>query len=314
MNRSALLQALAEHPDGIGGQRLAERFGVTRAAVWKEIEALRQEQLIIEGGRGGYQLKSPAGWGPSTLSWRVGRPVEWLAVCSSTNRIARDRAAELPASVPADMLPVIVADHQTAGRGRRGRVWQAEPGASLLFSMVLRPSIPPHEAPRAVLAWAAAMAEVLDVGLKWPNDLVVREADRMLKVGGILAELDTSSEAFSGPGRTHSVVLGVGINVSQQSFDGLPDATSLALLGRPVADRAALLGRLVRAIDAIDLNTPDLLDPWRKRAVMLGESVVVGDVRGTATGIRDDGALLVDGQAVLTGDVSLVSSGPPKAR
>ena len=121
MNRIALLQALADHPDGIGGQTLAARFGITRAAIWKEIEALRGEGLGIEGGRGGYRLVDAAGWGPTTLSWRTGRPVEWLAACTSTNRLAKDRAAGLPANTPTGRLPVIVADHQTEGRGRRGR-------------------------------------------------------------------------------------------------------------------------------------------------------------------------------------------------
>lgn len=299
-----LLRALAAHPEGISGQTLADRAGCTRAAIWKEVERLRAEGLGIAGGHGGYRLVDPAGFGPATLAWRCGRPVEHHASCTSTNRLARERATTLPVGAP---LPVVVADHQTEGRGRRGRAWHAVPGESLLFSVVLRPELPTHQAPRAVLLWAAAMAKVLDVSLKWPNDLVVREGDRLCKVGGILAELESSLVPFDGPGRTVSVVLGVGINVDQQHFEGLPDATSLALLGRTVADRAALLGELVRAIDTTDLHAPDALDAWRERACMLGTRVRVGDLVGVAEDIRDDGALIVDGRPVLAGDVALVA-------
>lgn len=313
MNRTALLDALQEAGRaGIRGSALAERFSVTRAAVWKEVEVLRREGLEISGGPQGYQLVNPAGWGTHTLSWRCRRPVSLYTACSSTNALARELARELPLGADPRSLPVVVTDHQTAGRGRRGRTWTAEAGANLLFSVVLQPLLPPDRVARAVLQWAAAMACVLDVGLKWPNDLVVAEegaeagALRLRKVGGILAELETSTEAFTAPGRVQAVVLGVGINVNQTTFDDLPDATSLANLGRPVVDRSALLGSLIQAIDAVDLRAPDGLRLWRERAVMLGQPVQAAGRTGIATGIRDDGALLVDGHPVLAGDVSLV--------
>jgi len=151
------------------------------------------------------------------------------------------------------------------------------------------------------------MAEVLDVSLKWPNDLVVMEDDRMQKLGGILAELEVSPVAGRGPPPLPTVVLGVGINVGQTSFPGLPGATSLVALGRAMPDRARLLARLVAAIDAVDVHAPDLLDPWRARACMLGRVIRVDKREGVAEGIRDDGALIVSGQVVLTGDVELVS-------
>ena len=310
MNRTALLQMLAAHPDGVGEQQLMRRFGCSRTAIFTAVEALRQDEgLGIDQADTVFRLSDPGGWGPATLSWRAGRPVDWWAECSSTNKLARERLAGLPPGTPVAQLPVVVADHQTQGRGRRGRVWQAQLGANLLFSVVLRPPTLPSDAPRAVLAWAAAMAEVLDVGLKWPNDLVVRDGHRMQKLGGLLAELDTTTHGTAGTARTHTIILGVGINVNQQQFEGLPDATSLARLGRRVDDRAALLGRLVRAIDRVDLTAPGILDRWRERAVMLGEEVVVGEVRGVATGLRSDGALIVGGQAVLAGDVELVQDG-----
>jgi len=216
--------------------------------------------------------------------------LHWLASCDSTNRVARELAEQ-----GADQ-PIVVAEAQEAGRGRLGRSWEAEPGANLLFSMVLHPPLPPHQAPRCVLTWAAAMATALDVHVKWPNDLVDAQGH---KLGGILAELIPSTSMTT-------VVLGVGINVNQIDFPGLPQARSLAQLRGAPQDRTALLIQLFQAIEGAELTAPDPLANWRDRCRMLGTRVRVGDMEGVATGIREDGALLVDGQPILVGDVELV--------
>lgn len=298
----SILALLTEHPPGLSDAALARGCGCTPDALAAAIRCLRAEGMELERSDGGWRLVRAAGWGAATLRWRVGRPVVYFPECGSTNRIARDLAQAVR---PGDRLPVVVADHQTEGRGRRGRTWDAMAGKNLLFSMVLRPQVATARVPRLVLAWAAAMAEVLDVSLKWPNDLVVMRADRMWKVGGLLAELETVS-APSGRPPQPLVVLGVGINVSQVDFPGLPSATSLAALGREERDRAHLLGRLVAAVDGVDVHAPQLLDGWRARACMLGRRVRVGSVEGVADGVREDGALMVDGQVVLAGDVELV--------
>jgi BirA family biotin operon repressor/biotin-[acetyl-CoA-carboxylase] ligase len=175
-----------------------------------------------------------------------------------------------------------------------------------MFTLVLRPGLPVEQVARCTLAWGAAMAEVLDLRLKWPNDLVTADGG---KVGGVLAELETHAEAF-GDGWSPYVLLGVGVNVLQAAFpEDLPQARSLAQLGRDPAwlrDRARLIGALVAAIEAVDPGSPGLLEPWRARSITLGRRVRVGDREGVATGLREDGALLVDGAPVLAGDVELV--------
>jgi BirA family biotin operon repressor/biotin-[acetyl-CoA-carboxylase] ligase len=220
----------------------------------------------------------------------TGGRLRWLASCDSTNRVARSLVEQ------GEDRPIVVAEAQEEGRGRLGRSWLADPGANLLFSIVLKPPVPAHEAPRCVLIWAAAMAEVLDVQLKWPNDLVDA---RGAKLGGLLAEL----VGRSGP---TTVVLGVGINVNQMTFPGLPQATSLASLRGTPQDRTSLLLDLLVAIEAAPLTGEDLLAGWRARCPMLGTRVRVGEREGVATGLREDGALLLDGQPVLAGDVELV--------
>ncbi len=265
-----------------------------RAALSTSLRPLLDEGGVLVDDGGGVRLRLDAAWGPMTLALRSGRPVEHHAETSSTNTRARALAAALPAGAP---LPLVVADHQTAGRGRLGRSWSAAPGAGLLFSLVLRPPVPPAEAPRCVLLWAAAMAEVLGLLLKWPNDLVDAEGR---KVGGMLAELDGL-----GADRVPSVILGVGINIEPPSDPALPQAGSLRALGRAPADRAALLGALVRAVDRFDPRDPAGLDRWR--AHTLGRRVRVAGREGVATGLREDGALLVDGAPILAGDVELVA-------
>jgi BirA family biotin operon repressor/biotin-[acetyl-CoA-carboxylase] ligase len=291
MDKVALLESIAA--GGATGSAMAKRFGVSRAMIWKAVEGLRAEGLRIEGTPGaGYRLDEGRGFGPVSLAWRCARPVHFFESCDSTNAQARRLLVE-----DSTASPLVVADAQTAGRGRRGRTWRSKPGENLLFSLVLRPSVVPQYAPRCVLAWAAAMAQALDVCVKWPNDLVTQEG---AKLGGILAELDAEGD------RVRTVILGVGINVNQRDFDALPNATSLAHeRGAPIA-RAPLLATLIEAIEAVDTNTAPSLELWRDRSHTLGRQVRVGQVTGMATALRDDGALMVDGQAILAGDVELL--------
>lgn len=237
------------------------------------------------------------------LQQATGRPVQVFDACDSTNRVARELAADLlGAGAGAGPLPVIVAEQQSAGRGRLGRIWSAEPGANLLFSALFAPDLPLDQAPRAVLCLAAAMAEELGLWLKWPNDLV-DEQDR--KLCGILAE----HEAGPQPGRVGCLVLGVGLNVNQLVFHNLPNASSLRLRSGQPLDRQTLLIRLLHALDRADLVGPQALDIWRRRSRTLGRQVRVAGREGLATGLREDGALLVDGVPVLAGDVELLA--PP---
>ena len=281
------------------------------AAVGVEEEQLNQllTDWVAEGaelteGPDGLRASLRRAWGPLTLSLRAGRPVEHHPSIGSTNARARALAAKTPWGAP---LPVVVADHQTEGRGRQGRRWEAEPGAGILMSVVLRPAVPPHEAPRCVLLWAAALAELLDLQLKWPNDLVCPAGG---KVGGLLAELDAGIDAEGQP-IVRSVVLGVGLNIEQPADPTLTSASSLRRLGRAPEDRAALVGAMVRAIDAVDPHAPGGLDRWRARAHTLGRRVRVGEIEGIAEAIREDGALLIDGRPILTGDVELVTGERP---
>ena len=203
-----------------------------------------------------------------------------LASVTSTQEVAR----ELPIG------SVVVADHQTAGRGRLDRRWDAPPGSALLASFVLEPH------PLLSLAAGVAAAEACgpDVRLKWPNDLLLRGR----KLGGILVEVG---------GR--KAVVGIGINLT-----AAPQGA--ARLGLP---RDELLDRLrAELAEWTSASNAQILQRWRELSVTLGRRVRVElpghSFEGTAQDIAEDGALVVDGRRVGAGDVIHLRQRGPGAR
>ena len=177
---------------------------------------------------------------------------------------------------------VVVADHQTAGRGRHGRTWEAPSGSGLFVTFVLEPS------PVVVFAAGVAAAEACRAGvqLKWPNDLILRDR----KLGGILAEI-----------RNEHALVGIGINLTWAPFGA-------AMLGE---DRDVLLDRLMPLVRRWTASDSDaVIQRWRELSWTLGQTVRVelgGEViEGLAEDIAADGALLVGGRRVIAGDVTRV--------
>jgi BirA family biotin operon repressor/biotin-[acetyl-CoA-carboxylase] ligase len=236
----------------------------------------------------------------SALSLEIGRDIEYHQAIAST----QDRARALAGS--GSDAAVVVADHQTAGQGTRGRSWEAPAGTSLLASWLFRPA--PAEPGLFALLAGVAVARALerlgmsDASLKWPNDV---EAGHK-KVAGALAHATTDGEGGS-------LVLGIGVNVHQR-LDDFPQelratATSLALAGHTV-DRLRLFVDLTRELERVALvvERPSALEEWRKRSTLLGREVEVtrdgrAVVRGVARDIAEDGALLVGSERVVVGDV-----------
>ena len=200
---------------------------------------------------------------------------------------------------------VVVADSQTAGRGRRGRAWYDAPRESLLCSILLRPRLAPAALPTLSLTAAVAVAEALarvagiTPRLKWPNDVVVSGR----KIAGILLEarLPAASPASPSPGEPAPVVaLGIGINVAQRAFppELAARATSLRLAGGDV-DRDTVLSALLDVFDGWRARLErEGFSPvrarWRELADTLGRRVSVDGLTGVAVDVDDDGALLVD--------------------
>jgi BirA family transcriptional regulator, biotin operon repressor / biotin---[acetyl-CoA-carboxylase] ligase len=242
----------------------------------------------------------------------VGQEVHFWPETGSTNDEARRLAR---AGAPEGTL--VVAEHQTAGRGRLERSWAAPPGSSLLLSLIFRPTLAPAQVQRLTMVCGLAIVEAVEattglpVGLKWPNDVVAGDA----KLGGILAEVEHQGEAVA------YAVVGMGLNVNLRPSDLPHDlaqpATSLAeLLGEPVP-RLPLLQALLRAVERRMLALAAGHSPheeWAARLVTLGRRVTVSGAgptfQGRAEGVSPDGALLVRRaggrlETVLAGDVTL---------
>jgi BirA family biotin operon repressor/biotin-[acetyl-CoA-carboxylase] ligase len=224
--------------------------------------------------------------------------IEWVERTGSTNTDLMDRARN---GGPEQTL---VADEQTAGRGRLGRAWQAPPGASLLASVLVRPGGRPADGSTVTMALGVAAAEACDtvagveLGLKWPNDLVAvgaGPAGADLKLSGLLAESVVTQ------GRIEAIVAGIGINVNWPTElpDDLADiATSLRHLADRDIDRVELLVELLLRFEHHLADRPGLDATYRRLSATLGRDVRVeqpeGDLIGRAVDIESDGALVID--------------------
>ncbi len=232
---------------------------------------------------------------------RVGRTVEFHAEIGSTN----DRAREALGEPGGDGLAV-VADLQTAGRGRRGRTWISPPGANLLVSVAFRPAIQPRLAGLLGVAAALAVRDACarlapDAGLaiRWPNDVVDRSGR---KVAGLLVETALEGEELV------EAVIGIGINVnwlaSEMPVEIGERATSLVALSGMTVDRVALLSGLLGALSAEVAaleRGEEPLSRVRQLSWLDGRWIEVDTgaqtISGRAAGIADDGSLLLDAQA-----------------
>ncbi len=245
----------------------------------------------------------------------VGRRVIYYRSIGSTNEVARDLAAQ---GAPQGTL--VIADEQTAGKGRLGRRWLAPPGTSLLMSLLFRPHfLAPYQAQRVTMICSLAVVEAIEAvtglvaAIKWPNDIVVQGK----KAGGILTELGATGE------RLDYAVVGLGLNVNldfgavEAMGELAATATSLSQeLGREVS-RLTLLWRILENVESRyqRLQAGELPhDEWASHLVTLHNHVMVdtpeGVVEGWAEGVDADGALIVrtnggERQRVLAGDVTL---------
>jgi BirA family transcriptional regulator, biotin operon repressor / biotin---[acetyl-CoA-carboxylase] ligase len=203
------------------------------------------------------------------------------------------------AAAGAEDRTVVVADYQAAGRGRRGRTWEAAAGQSLLSTIVVRPRLAPVQWPAYSLATAVAVAEALArtaalaARLKWPNDLLIGGR----KIAGILLESRSVGDTA-----TAVIAIGVGVNLAQRAFPaGLAArATSVAIEAGRVVERDALLSALLDSFDAWRARLEDegmapVRARWLALAETIGRRVSIDGVTGVAVDLDMDGALVLEG-------------------
>lgn len=308
-DKADILTLLRNSEDYVSGQQLCDRFGVTRTAVWKVINQLKEEGYQIESvSRRGYRLVE----GPADIlseseiasilktQW-AGRKLYCFDTTGSTNTDAKRLGEE---GEPHGT--VVMADIQTAGKGRRGRSWQTLSGTALAFTLLLRPDFAPDKASMITLVMALSVVEAVEeitgtaAGIKWPNDIVMNRK----KICGMLTEMTMTPEMDE----IQYVVVGAGINVNNAAPEDFqeevrPTATSLRIETGQQYNRAGLLNKVLLRFEenyAVFLETLDLSglrDRYQKHLLNMGAQVRVldpaGEYTGTAEGIDIQGELIV---------------------
>ena len=302
------------------------RLSCTSGELEKMLETLEQAGAMFAHDPGlGMRLTGiPERLAPVEIRHRLetvtfGRRAVVKERVASTNDVAAGLAATFPAGT------VVAAESQSRGRGRRGRRWLAEPGSSLLFSVIM-PSAPPPVGHSLLVAGAAARALIgqcgVPVRVKWPNDLVVVEGSDagdggpgMRKLGGVLCEL-----------RNGAAIAGAGLNVNQERFPAdLPQAVSVRQFTGRTWNRNLLLNRILRELEveyrlASEAGHDETAERMRQLSITLGRRVAVstesGSVTGTATELRADGSLVIESDdgarhRLLSGDVRSAAHAPP---
>lgn len=288
--RQAVLETLAAGP--VSGPALADDLEISRAAVWKHVESLRDAGFEIESTGTGYVLDADAvdAYSGPAVEFGLEAPfsVEFHETIGSTNDRARELAADGASNV------VVVTNEQTGGRGRLDRAWNSPPGG-VWMSIVCRPSVPPARAPLYTLAGAVAVARTareagVDAAIKWPNDVIVPagEAGEYRKLAGILTEMEGETD------RIEWLVVGIGVNANVDVAD-LPDGATSLEHEVGAVNRRQFVQRLLEAFHDSRRKLDTVVDDWRKLAATPGQRVRVelGDreLRGRALGITETGAL-----------------------
>lgn len=323
MSRRTILKLLQENEGHfVSGERISEEMGITRAAIWKSIDALRKEGYEIESKtKLGYRLvaspdKATAENVGARISTKVvGRSIAYFERIDSTNNYAKQAALQ----GGEDGL-VVIANEQTGGRGRSGRSFQSPPDKGLYLTALLRPAAAPAEVLSVTALAAVAVCNAVErtcgvrPGIKWTNDLILNEK----KLTGILTEMGVEGES----GALQYVVIGIGVNANHEKSDFSDEvaemATSLRMeLGHPIS-RAALAAALIEELDALyaclggDLS--GYLEQYRTDCVTLGKQVRIlgsgAERTGEAVGIDDSFGLIVrreDGtlETIRSGEVSV---------
>ncbi|MFA5146014.1 MAG: biotin--[acetyl-CoA-carboxylase] ligase [Candidatus Omnitrophota bacterium] len=319
-----ILKILRTRREGyVSGEEICKLADVSRAAIWKHIEKLREEGYEIEASPHlGYRLvHAPDRLIPSEIQWNMktrtlGRDIISYKKLDSTN----DAAYEMAENNCRDGL-VVIAEEQMKGKGRHGRHWTSPPKGGIYLSCVLRPDMPPEGIPRITLLAAVSLATSirkvsgLEASIKWPNDILIHNK----KVCGILTEMKAEQDNIS------FVVVGIGVNVNTAA-KALPRGASsireeMRAAGRDVAvSRVELTRNMLETLDShyYLLRTKGfgpIIEEWKALSSMLGSRIRVvlhnRTFDGTAHDLDSDGSLVVrldSGilEKVSSGDVEMV--------
>jgi BirA family biotin operon repressor/biotin-[acetyl-CoA-carboxylase] ligase len=324
------LELLKEPASGYAsGQWLAKKAGISRSAVWKQVQNLRRYGYVIESLHGrGYRLAAETEY---PVPWELGKLLKTSIIGRGVivYRFSTDSTQSIALSLAGKENSdgaVVIAEQQSSGRGRMKRKW-VSPRGGIWLSVVVKPSIPTAASTMLPFAAAVAVADAiksitgLDAALKWPNDVMIGGK----KVAGILLDLSAEAETVN------YAVIGIGINVNVETSkikidrgEGRPPITSLKEeTGRDVNRlrlTAALLEKLEHYCRVLEQDPLSIIAKWRTSSGMIGKNVTVmlsqqgkKEIKGVAADINDDGSLLIRTKEhgdinVISGDVIILNS------
>lgn len=315
-----ILKMLRDAGDYVSGQSICSELGISRTAVWKYINQLKEDGYVIEAVQNkGYiiteypDILTEIELGSLFENEFLGTDIHYYNEIDSTNNEAKKMAED-----GAKHGTLIISECQNGGRGRRGRNWVSPTGTGIWMSYILRPDIQPFSASMLTLIGALSVVnaikklENIQCSIKWPNDIVLNGK----KICGILTEMSTELDAVN------YVVIGIGINTNITSFnDDIKDiATSLFLETNKKIKRSVLVSYFCKYFEMyfhIFMKTQDmslLMDEYNKLLINVGKEVKIKNIKneyiGNAIGINNKGELLVireDGsmEKVVAGEVSV---------
>jgi BirA family biotin operon repressor/biotin-[acetyl-CoA-carboxylase] ligase len=322
-NPKTVLQILKDTDTRLSGEKIAQELNISRAAVWKRIEKLREEGFKIDAQpRSGYSLKSsPDALIPEEIESGLDHEsmfagnITYYKTIDSTNLIAKKMAAD-----GAVEGTIVIAEEQTRGRGRLNRQWISPPNKNILFSIIFRPQILLAQIFSLTMLTSLSVVKAIEKSsglkamIKWPNDIYINR----LKAGGILTEFDGEQDQIN------FVVVGIGLNVNfdpSLSSDIQNGATSLSKeLGKKIS-RVKLLREILKEINKyynlikIDIdNIYQIHKEWNTYSLITGEPVRITSFNSTEDGVAEsvdpDGCLIfrdLNGKRkkIVFGDVSL---------
>lgn len=318
--KAQILKMLREGDGFVSGQQLCEVLGVSRTAVWKAVNQLKAEGYQVEAvrNRGYHIIDSPDILTREELGsmmdteW-AGRKIYYFDEIDSTNTRAKQLGEK---GAPHGTL--VIAEGQSAGRGRRGRAWESPGGSSIYMSMLLRPEIPPAKAPMLTLVMGVSTAEGLgeytglDMQIKWPNDIILKGK----KLAGTLTEMSTEIDCVN------YVVMGTGINVNmaQMPKELAEKATSLRAETGQIMRRSQIIASVMKRFEEnyrLFVENGDLRQLQEKyNSLLITRNKEVRIINGKeeyhayALGINENGELMVresDGtiKEISSGEVSV---------
>lgn len=318
--KTEVLRMLKNRDDFISGEKISEEFNMTRANIWKYINALKEEGYNIESvPRRGYRLISS----PDILTIEeleeyldtefIGRNILYFDSIDSTNKKAKELALVEKEGT------IIVAEEQSEGKGRLGRAWVSPKGKGIWMSIILKPQISPMKVSRITLLGAAAVSSALErmgieSSIKWPNDILIQDK----KISGILTEMSGEMDMVN------YIIMGIGINVNLGERDIPEDlrdkATSIKISVGKEINRKKLMANILNKFEELYMEFRDkddisqTIEICRKHSALIGKEIKIikgEELRfGRAIDLDEEGQLVVEFQdgvveRIYSGEVSI---------